>query len=140
MRVGFGQRQADRYLIKNLHRAPSAHCGKSSAKKRAPDTVKNPPSFQEEAHCWTQRYEKLREQVRAGESLIGTERWGLTLLIRQGVDAWMRARHDPLCCPAAAALEADALPMSLRESWQQEATRLLVNMALSQLSPSACNT
>jgi hypothetical protein len=44
--------------------------------------------------------------------------------------AWMRARHDPLCCPAAAALEVEALPMSLRESWQQEATRLLVNMAL----------
>jgi hypothetical protein len=102
--------------------------------------VKRPPSFQEEAHCWTRRYEQLREQVLAGESLIVTE-WGLTLLIRQGVAAWMRAWHDPLCRPAAATLSAEALPtMNLRESWQQEATRLLVNMALSHLRPGACNS
>ena len=103
--------------------------------------MKSLPSFQEEAHCWTRRYEELREQVLAGESLIVTERRGLTLLIRQGVTAWMRAWPDPLCRPAAPTLAAEALPMmNLRESWQQEATRLLVNMALSQLSPSACNT
>ena len=103
--------------------------------------MKSPPSFQEEAHCWTHRYEELREQVLAGESLIVTERWGLTLLIRQGVAAWMRAWHDPLYRRAGATLAAEALPMrNLRESWQQEATRLLVNMALSQLSPSGFNT
>ena len=103
--------------------------------------MKNSPTFREEAHCWTHRYEQLREQVLAGESLIGTDRGtGLTLLIRQGMAAWMRARHDPLCCPAAAALEVEALPMSLRESWQQEATQLLVNMALSHLRPGACNS
>jgi hypothetical protein len=103
--------------------------------------VKAPPSFQEEAHCWTRRYEQLREQVLAGESLIVTERWGLTLLLRQGVTAWMRAGHDPLCPSADPTLAAEALlMMNLRESWQQEATRLLVNMALSQLSPSAFNT
>jgi hypothetical protein len=103
--------------------------------------VKSPPSSQEEAHCWTRRYEQLREQVLAGESLIVTERWGLTLLLRQGVAAWMRAWRDPLCRPPAATLGAEALPlMNLRESWQQEATRLLVNMALSQLRPEACNT
>ena len=102
--------------------------------------MKSPPSFQEEVHCWTRRYEQLREQVLAGESLIVTE-WGLTLLIRQGVAAWMRAWHDPLCRPAAATLSAEALPtMNLRESWQQEATRLLVNMALSHLRPGACNS
>jgi hypothetical protein len=103
--------------------------------------VKNSPTFREEAHCWTHRYEQLREQVLAGESLIGTDCCGLTLLIRQGMAAWMRARHDPLCCPAAAALEVEeALPMSLRESRQQEITRLLVNMALSHLRPGACNS
>jgi hypothetical protein len=103
--------------------------------------VKTPPTFQEEAHCWTHRYEQLREQVLAGESLIVTERWGLTLLIRQGLAAWMRAWRDPLFRPAAATLSAEALPMmNLRESWHQEATRLLVNMALNQLSPSAFNT
>ena len=103
--------------------------------------MKSLPSFQEEAHCWTRRYEELREQVLAGESLIVTERWGLTLLIRQGVAAWMRAWHNPLCRPAAATLSAEAPPMmNVRESWQQEATRLLVNMALSHLRPGACNT
>ena len=104
--------------------------------------MKSPPTVREEAHCWTHRYEQLREQVLAGESLIGKDRGtGLTLLIRQGMAAWMRARHDPLCCPAAAALEVEeALPMSLRESRQQEITRLLVNMALSHLRPGACNS
>ena len=104
--------------------------------------MKSPLTFQQEAQCWTRRYEQLREQVLAGESLIGKDRGtGLTLLIRQGMAAWMRARHDPLCCPAAAALEVEeALPMSLRESWQQEATRLLVNMTLSHLSPGAFNS
>ena len=103
--------------------------------------MKSLPSFQEEAHCWTRRYEQLREQVLAGESLMVTERWGLTLLIRQGVAAWMRAWHDPLCRPAAATLAAEALPtMNLRESWQQEATRLLVNMTLSHLSPGDSNS
>jgi hypothetical protein len=56
------------------------------------------------------------------------------VLIAEGMAAWMRAWHEPLCCSvAAAAPEAEALSMSLGESWQQEATRLLVNMALSHL-------
>jgi hypothetical protein len=101
--------------------------------------VKSPLTFQEEAHCWTRRYEQLREQVLAGNNLIATDRRGLTVLIRQGMAAWMRAWHEPLCCPVAAAPEAEAVPMRLRESWQQEATRLLVNMALSHLRPGACN-
>jgi hypothetical protein len=102
--------------------------------------VKSPPIFQEEVPCWTRRYEQLREQVLAGDSLIVTDRRGLNVLIRQGMAAWMRAWHEPLCCPVAAALEAEALPMRPTESWQQEATRLLVNMALSHLRPGACNS
>jgi hypothetical protein len=102
--------------------------------------VKSPLTFQEEAHCWTRRYEQLREQVLAGNNLIATDRRGLTVLIRQGMAAWMRAWHEPFCCPVAAAPETEAVPMRLRESWQQEATRLLVNMALSHLRPGACNT
>jgi hypothetical protein len=102
--------------------------------------VKSPLTDQQEAHCWTRRYEQLREQVLAGDNLIGTDRWGLTVLVREGMAAWMRAWHEPLCCSvAAAAPEVEALPISLRESWQQEATRLLVNMALSHLSPRAFN-
>jgi hypothetical protein len=102
--------------------------------------VKSPLNFQQEAQCWTRRYEQLREQVLAGDNCIATDRRGLTVLIRQGMAAWMRAWHEPLCCPVAAAPEAEAVPMRLRESWQQEATRLLVNMALSHLRPGACNT
>jgi hypothetical protein len=103
--------------------------------------VKNPPTSQEEVHRWTRRYEQLREQVLVGDGLIVTDCRGLALLIRQGMAAWMRAWHDPLCCCAAsAALGAEALPMGRGESWQQEATRLLVNMALSHLSPRAFNS
>jgi hypothetical protein len=103
--------------------------------------VKNPPTFQEEVHCWTRRYEQLREQVLAGDGLIATDCRGLALLIRQGMAAWMGAWHDPLCCSAAsAALGAEAPPTSLTETWQQEATRLLVNMALSHLRAGACNS
>jgi hypothetical protein len=94
--------------------------------------VKNQPAFPEEVHCWTRRYELLREQVLARDSLITTDGRGLTLLITQGMAAWMRAWHKPLCSPAAV-LQAQALPLSLAEAWQQEATRLLVNMALSHL-------
>ncbi|MBV8415100.1 MAG: hypothetical protein JO251_07815 [Verrucomicrobia bacterium] len=103
--------------------------------------MKNLPTFQQEVNCWTRRYEQLREQVLAGDSSIATDCRGLALLIRQGVIAWMRAWHDPLCrCAANTALGAEALPMRLTETWQQEATRLLVNMALSYLRPRACNS
>ena len=102
--------------------------------------MKSSLSFEQKAQCWTRRYEQLREQVLAGDNSIATDRRGLTVLIAEGMAAWMRAWHEPLCCPVAAAPEAEAVPMRLRESWQQEATRLLVNMALSHLRPGACNT
>lgn len=103
--------------------------------------MKNPPAFPQEVNCWTRRYEQLREQVLARDSWIAADCRGLALLIRQGVIAWMRAWHDPLCCCATnTGLEAEALPMRLTETWQQEATRLLVNMALSHLRPRACNS
>ena len=103
--------------------------------------MKSPLTLQQEAQCWTPRYEQLREQVLAGDNFIATDRRGLTVLIREGMAAWMRAWHEPLSCSvAAAAPEAEALSMSLGESWQQEATRLLVNMTLSYLSPRALNS
>ena len=103
--------------------------------------MKNLLTYQQEAHCWTRRYEQLREQVLAADNFIATDRRGLTVLIREGMAAWMRAWHEPRCCSVAgAAPEAAALSMSLGESWQQEATRLLVNMTLSHLSPKAFNS
>jgi hypothetical protein len=96
--------------------------------------VKSPSTFQEEeAHCWTRRYEQLREAVLSHCGLIATDCRGLSLLMRQGVAAWMRAWQEPICCPAGV-LEAEARPVIRpTESWQQEATRLLVNMALGHL-------
>jgi hypothetical protein len=89
--------------------------------------VKSSLSFEQKAQCWTRRYEQLREQVLAGDNSIATDRRGLAVLIREGMAAWMRAWHEPLCCSvAAAAPEAEALSMSPGESWQQEATRLLL--------------
>jgi hypothetical protein len=102
--------------------------------------VKTPFSFEQKAQCWTRRYEQLREQVLAGDN-SATDRRGLTVLIAEGMAAWMRAWHEPLFCSvAAAAPEAEALSMSLGESWQQEATRLLVNMTLSHLKAIPCNS
>lgn len=103
--------------------------------------MKNLPTFQQHVPCWTQRYEQLREQVLSADSSIATDGRGLALLIRQGVAGWMRVWRDPLCwCATNAALGAEALPMPLTETWQQEATRLLVNMALSHLRPRARNS
>jgi hypothetical protein len=97
--------------------------------------VKNQATLQPEAQCWTRRYEQLRERVLARDTLIGADSRGFSLLIRQGVAAWMRAWHDPFSCCCVAELEAESRPMIPPESWQQEATRLLVNMALSHLRP-----
>ena len=103
--------------------------------------MKSSPSFEQKAQCWTRRYEQLREQVLAGDNSIATDRRGLTVLIAEGMAAWMRAWHEPLSCAvAAAAPKAEALSMSLGDSWQQEATRLLVNMTLSHLSPRDSNS
>jgi hypothetical protein len=101
--------------------------------------MKNFSAFQEEAHCWTRRYEQLRGQVVADGEPIATDCRGLTVLIRQGMVGWMRAWHEPLSFPAAAALEAQSRPIP-QESWQKEATRLLVSMAFSHLKPRPFNS
>jgi hypothetical protein len=102
--------------------------------------VKSPSILQEELHCCTRRYEQLREQVLAGDSLIATDGRGLALLIRQGMAAWMRAWHDPFSCGRVVELEAESRPINPPDSWQQEATRLLVNMVLSHLKAIPSNS
>jgi hypothetical protein len=97
--------------------------------------MKNQATLQPEAQCWTRRYEQLREQVLTRDTLIGTDSRGLNLLIRRGVAAWMRAWQDPLSCCCVVELQAQSRPINPPDSWQQEATRLLVNMALSHLRP-----
>jgi hypothetical protein len=96
--------------------------------------VKNSPTRQEEAHCWTRRYEQLRQGIISRGGLTATDGPGVCVMIRQGLIAWMRAWQDPLGCPGAA-LQIEAQPIITPiESWQQEATRLLVNMALGHLN------
>jgi hypothetical protein len=96
--------------------------------------VKRPPTKQEkETHCWTRRYEQLRQGIISRGGLSATDCQGLSLVIRQGLIAWMRAWQEPLGYPAVA-VQTEAQPIiTPTESWQQEATRLLVNMALGHL-------
>jgi len=101
--------------------------------------VKNQTTLQPQSQCWTRRYEQLREQVLARDTLTGTDARGLSLLIRQGVATWMRVWCDPLSCRWAPDLEAESRPMIPPEAWQQEATRLLVNMALNHFKPRPVN-
>ena len=100
--------------------------------------MKSPLQLQAEARAWRRRYEQLREHVLASDQCIATDITGLTVLISRGMAAWMRSWQEPLrCCPVTAT---EALPISLSsQSWQEEATRLLVNMALCHLGPNACN-
>ena len=96
--------------------------------------MKTPPNKQvEEAHCWTRRYEQLRQGIMSQGGLSATDCRGLSLVIRQGLIAWMRAWQEPLGYPAVT-VQTEARPILIPiESWQQEATRLLVNMALGHL-------
>jgi hypothetical protein len=95
--------------------------------------MKTPPTKQVEAHCWTRRYEQLRQGIMSQGGLSATDCRGLSLVIRQGLVAWMRAWQEPLCYPAVAS-QPEAQPIiTPTESWQKEATRLLVNMALGHL-------
>ena len=85
----------------------------------------------EDRAAWKDRYEHLRQQVLESSEAITLDRWGLSLLIRKGVAGWMRAWRDPAACFERTTTECQ-IPLScLPCSWQQEATRLLANMALS---------
>jgi hypothetical protein len=99
--------------------------------------VKGPRTLQTEARSdWVQRYEQLREQILTNDSCISSDLTGLSVLITQGMVAWMRAWQQPplgasFGTPSVPQAE-EALPMRLlaQQSWQEEATRLLVNMTL----------
>lgn len=85
----------------------------------------------EEKELWKSRYETLRQQALEPSDTAAQDRWGLGLLIRKGVAGWMRAWRDPSGYFDVAA--ADQVPsISVPPcSWQQEATLILANMALS---------
>jgi hypothetical protein len=86
---------------------------------------------------WQRRYEQLRQQALEPKATLAQDRWGLSLLLRQGLAGWMRRWQDP-----AAASEPAVPPPSVSFSaptpgWQQQATLLLTNMALSRYQPAA---
>jgi hypothetical protein len=87
----------------------------------------------EDNEAWKDRYEHLRRQALESSEAIALDRWGLSLFIRKGVAGWMSAWRDPAACFESATVDRgeDQIPLSrLPASWQQEATRLLANMAL----------
>ncbi|HEY5770041.1 MAG TPA: hypothetical protein VIS71_09370 [Terrimicrobium sp.] len=94
--------------------------------------MKNQFVPEEEPQYWTRRYEELRKEAAGG--LIGSDCRGMSVLIRQGLVAWMRAWRDPLCsATGSSACGAESPSITLARSWQREATLLLANMALSHL-------
>jgi hypothetical protein len=94
----------------------------------------------QEAPDWTRRYEHLRAQVLAPDPLMVTDGRGLNVLLQQGMAGWMRAWQEPLSGATAAMLAAENRSPPLPEGPQQEATRLLVNMALSHFRLTPCTS
>ena len=79
---------------------------------------------------WQQRYEQLRQQVLEPKATLAQDRWGLSLLLRQGLAGWMRLWQDP----SAGTESPDRSPAPASypaPDWQQQATLLLANMAWS---------
>lgn len=86
----------------------------------------------EAKEVWETRYEQLRKQALEPNDTMAEDRWGLGLLIRKGIAGWMKAWRDPSGSFAMAAADQAVSVSSPRCPWQQEATLLLANMALSQ--------
>ena len=103
--------------------------------------MKTQPTFpSQEAPVWTRRYEQLRAQVLATDAPMVTDGRGLNALIQHGMVAWMRAWQEPLSGATAARLPAENRSTLLPECPQQEATRLLVNMALTHFRLTPCTS
>jgi hypothetical protein len=86
---------------------------------------------------WQRRYEQLRQQVLEPDATLAQDRWGLSLLLRQGLAGWMRLWQDP-SAGAEPPSGSHPVPASCRvPDWQQQATLLLANMAWSHCHPSA---
>lgn len=88
---------------------------------------------------WTQRYETLRRYVLSEHQSLGADPFGLVLVARQGVAAWMGCWRE-----AASGFETPSplVPVTpIRFSspdWQQQLTQLLAQMTSTHLP--ACHT
>ena len=103
--------------------------------------MKTQPALRpKDASGWTRRYEQLRAQALAPDPLMVTDGRGLNVLLQQGMAGWMRLWQEPLSGAAAAKLPTENRSTLLPEGPQQEATRLLVNMALSHFRLTPCTS
>ena len=89
-----------------------------------------------EKELWRRRYEQLRQQVVEPNGALAQDRWGLSLLLRQGVAGWMRLWQDPAVTVPEAAPALALGSTGPAPGWQPQATLLLANMAFSHLHPS----
>lgn len=89
----------------------------------------NPCTGSEHSQCWASRYEELREEAERGVIVFDCR--GASVLIRQGIAAWMRAWREPVS--QSTAMKSESLPAIPAGCWQTEATLLLANMALNHL-------
>ncbi|MGP8235171.1 MAG: hypothetical protein ACLQVW_07160 [Limisphaerales bacterium] len=90
-----------------------------------------------EKELWQRRYEQLRQQAVEPDETLAQDRWGLSLLLRKGMAGWMRLWPDPGAgAEGVRACQSVALNCPAPD-WQQQATLLLANMALSHCQPLA---
>jgi hypothetical protein len=95
----------------------------------------------QEKELWQTRYEQLRQQALDPAATLTQDRWGLSLLLRKGIAIWMRAWQDPSTGAEQTAGSTNPVALGgVPAVWQQQATLLLANMALSHYpSASPCH-
>ena len=84
---------------------------------------------------WRQRYETLRQHVLEDRQVLGADPLGLLLFFRQGVAGWMRAWQEPTSSLALSCAPAPCCPAT--PLWQEQLTRLLAQITVQHLQPTA---
>jgi hypothetical protein len=75
---------------------------------------------------WTQRYESLRQHFLGEQRRFETAPWGLLLVIREGLAAWMHTwRQEP---PSWSVRSKEAAAFLIPPGWQRELTFLLAHL------------
>jgi hypothetical protein len=82
---------------------------------------------------WTLRYESLRQHFLGEQRRLETAPWGLLLLTREGLAAWLHAwRQEP---PSSSVCLQEAAAFSIPPGWQRELTFLLAHLTTRHLQP-----
>ena len=85
-------------------------------------------------NLWTERYETLRRHFIENRQFLASDPLGLTLLLRNGLAAWMRTWRS--CTEAALKTGAPAPDWQcppISTAWQQELTLLIAQMTAPHL-------